>query len=459
MMQRYFITFLLFLAVGLTAHATSSNLALAQPAKDTATTSDIELNNLLTSARSSYWKRDWVSGLDGYSRYLEARPGDESARFERSQCFFRLGRYAQAIRDLSYLIKQKKGPTPTDEIALEKLYYRRGLAYHTLGRDDLAHDDFIKSSEGSAFYQYNNWHFSKRIAALDEHSRKQTVDENVQRSKAGPLVEKARKAYDWRDFDDAYRLYTQAIELDPNLAPAYLGRGTAAEAQKDIDGARADYTSAILADAHIAEAFYLRAKTYESSDEETALSDHQEACRLGHPSSCRYLREAAEIWEGRGLVFLRVDNFKRALEAFSKAVEVDPLYADPYFNRALVYSKTDQYLEAVKNWETYIIYAKASKAPAAPYGEAYFNIGLNYYRSGQPQQAVEAYTQAIAHDRRSAPEKLPRDLHHRARIYYEAGGEANKRRALDDLREACRMGDRMSCDMCKKIAVELGLKP
>src|SRR5215204_1440714 len=48
-----------------------------------------------------------------------------------------------------------------------------------------------------------------------------------------------------RDYDEAIREYTKAIELNPQFAEAYYNRGIAYSDKKEYDAAIQDYTKAI----------------------------------------------------------------------------------------------------------------------------------------------------------------------------------------------------------------------
>jgi tetratricopeptide (TPR) repeat protein len=88
------------------------------------------------------------------------------------------------------------------------------------------------------------------------------------------------------DFTGALRNYDQAVELKPDCAEAYAGRGNTRLAKGDLDGALADYRMAIqlrpewgLDNAHV----YLMSgrSRYDRLQFTEALADFQKACELG----------------------------------------------------------------------------------------------------------------------------------------------------------------------------------
>ena len=75
--------------------------------------------------------------------------------------------------------------------------------------------------------------------------------------------------------------YNRALEIDPNGAKGYVGRGDAERAKGDLDPAMAEYNHAIEVDPKYAVAYVARGNTHYVKQEWTdALVDFRSACEL-----------------------------------------------------------------------------------------------------------------------------------------------------------------------------------
>jgi tetratricopeptide (TPR) repeat protein len=71
------------------------------------------------------------------------------------------------------------------------------------------------------------------------------------------------------------------VFLRPDLAEAYLGRGTEYYRKGDIDQAMADYTEAIRLSPNYAKAYYNRGGAYaDTGDFDKSFAEYNEAARL-----------------------------------------------------------------------------------------------------------------------------------------------------------------------------------
>ena len=106
----------------------------------------------------------------------------------------------------------------------------------------------------------------------------------------------------------------------------------------------------------------------------------------------------ADTYFNRGLVYqgleqyaLGLEQYTNAIEDFTKAIELYPDRADAYFNRGLVYQDLEQYIKAIND------YTKAIRLN--PYDTAtYNNRGYSYYNLGQYEEALKNYAKAIKLD-------------------------------------------------------------
>lgn len=113
--------------------------------------------------------------------------------------------------------------------------------------------------------------------------------------------------------DEAERLYTQAIQLDPWLSIAYTNLGNIRFRRQDTDGAEQLYRKALEIDARQPEAQY-----------------------------------------NLGYVMLERGQPQLSIPLFLGAIEADPKFSDAYFNLAMAYEQIGESQKARPFWKSYI---------------------------------------------------------------------------------------------------------
>lgn len=102
-------------------------------------------------------------------------------------------------------------------------------------------------------------------------------------------------------------------------------------------------------------------------------------------------RAAAERLYSQGVAQLSRDDFERALPYFVRAAELDPNYAEAWYQAGYTYGILDRHAEALSSSQ------QAAKLKPE-WAATYVNIGASRYALGQYKEAVEAYRQAIRRD-------------------------------------------------------------
>ncbi len=106
-------------------------------------------------------------------------------------------------------------------------------------------------------------------------------------------------------------------------------------------------------------------------------------------------RSAAQSLYSQGLGILSRDDFARALPYFEKAVDVDPNYAEAWYQAGFCFGMLGKHTDALK--------ASRRAAQLRPdWAETYLNIGASSFALGQFKDAVDAYRQAVKLDESNA---------------------------------------------------------
>lgn len=101
-----------------------------------------------------------------------------------------------------------------------------------------------------------------------------------------------------KDYEAAVRAFDKALNINPNLATALVGRA---------------YSRAILDPKSIA----------------LVMNDYDEALKLDP--------RLAFVWYNKGILYYELSNFTSAIECFNKALELDPNLGSALYNRGLTY--------------------------------------------------------------------------------------------------------------------------
>jgi tetratricopeptide (TPR) repeat protein len=126
--------------------------------------------------------------------------------------------------------------------------------------------------------------------------------------------ERANRAYESKDYDQAIADYDAAIRLNPQYTAAYFNRGTARRVKNDLTGAIADYDTAIRLDPQYAPTYNNRGFARQTKgDLDGAIADYDAAIRLNPQYTAAYIfrgsaREAKRDLGGA------LDDYQRYLE-------------------------------------------------------------------------------------------------------------------------------------------------
>lgn len=200
---------------------------------------------------------------------------------------------------------------------------------------------------------------------------------------AAQLIQKGDTLCQQGNYDEAITEYTAAIELDTNLANAYLGRGQAYYFKGDGPRAADDFPRAINLDPNYTAAYYGRGWAQLVNQAwDGAVSDFSEAIELD-PSQAgaysgrgwAYLNKAQWRFDSYYLFFYRFENHHGVEKAFTgkgwfyarrpewqmaaipdmtKAMVQDPDPAEAYCNLGLAHVKEAEWARAIANYQAAI---------------------------------------------------------------------------------------------------------
>lgn len=139
----------------------------------------------------------------------------------------------------------------------------------------------------------------------------------------------------------AITLLTQAIEIEPNYAEAYINRGLAHYHLAQYNEAVADFTQTITLKQYTADAYASRGDVYRTlNDVSNAISDYTASIKRS---------KNAGVLSKRGRCYLDTGNFDDAISDYSEIVKHRPT-AIAFYNRGRAYY--ERHLHTDKKIET-----------------------------------------------------------------------------------------------------------
>jgi tetratricopeptide (TPR) repeat protein len=182
----------------------------------------------------------------------------------------------------------------------------------------------------------------------------------------------------------AVAAYSEALRLDPRSAHLFNNRGLVFHTMGEHDKALSDYDAALRLDPRFAVAYLNRGVAHYAKDElDRAIADYSEALRLGDKS--------ALVFNNRGCAFFDKGEHDRAIADYDQALRLDPKFAAAFNNRGLAYLRKNKLDPAIADFS-------AAIKLNPNFALAYFNRGVAFTRLGNSARANADRKKALSLD-------------------------------------------------------------
>lgn len=165
------------------------------------------------------------------------------------------------------------------------------------------------------------------------------------------------------------------------------------------------------------------------------LQDHKDI----EPEQVKPITGNSAVWHRKGKAALRSDKYQEAIEAFNKALSLNPDDAEAYGSRALAYMFLYEYINALKDFNKQI-----ELRPEESRG--YSSRGFAYYKMEFFPRAVSDYSKAL--------ELKPDDAeswYYRGLSY---GSSGDTQQAVSDIKTAAKLGNKPAREFLKSEGIE-----
>ncbi|MEP7133353.1 MAG: tetratricopeptide repeat protein [Chloroflexota bacterium] len=269
---------------------------------------------------------------------------------------------------------------------LEKLKKYNGLRLHS---------EYFFEGMDRLRKQYLNISLDTIIHPISEEARPITEEHQVAADEVNPIEKTELTAQEWyergyvfqdeKNYDEALRCLTNAINLNGDFARAYFLRGSVKGIQGDYEGALSDVNNAVRIEPQFLEAYGVRAVARENTgDLDGAITDYTKVTRdktldkdlaadtfhrrglvrldkgdlikanKDFDKAIQLKPDSAEYFFSRGVAHIINNNFDNAMADVETAIHLDPNYIDAYFNRALIWEKKKAYSSAIADYQKYL---------------------------------------------------------------------------------------------------------
>jgi tetratricopeptide (TPR) repeat protein len=197
---------------------------------------------------------------------------------------------------------------------------------------------------------------------------------NAAEAEASSSLERGMDFYKTGKYAEAVTTFSRAAELEPAWFRAQYRLAMAYEAQGKYREAAAAYAKAVALapDAAIDEPQDFFSAQYNLANSLAQSNQHEAA-------TATYLKLIESLpvplhtpYYNLGLSYVALGKSREAADAFKKAVEIKPDYAEANYNLGLLASSAEQYAQATDEFR------QALKAKP-DYAEAHYGLGLVYY--------------------------------------------------------------------------------
>ncbi|KAI8804058.1 hypothetical protein BJ742DRAFT_826275 [Cladochytrium replicatum] len=328
----------------------------------------------LSRAAYHHTKGEYIEGVEDCNEALKIEPTSIRAHLLRGACKCKLHQFTLAIVDFSNAIQLDR--------ACHFAFYNRAVTYQLLDDLENAIKDYsivLLLHEDSNAYRNRGliyWKLGDHVnALLDLYAARDNFPQDARLH--GLLALCLQKV---GRIEESLQSFSAAIQVNPYLIEAHLGRGNVYASMGQHALARRDYSRVVHMYPRCTAAYVNMAYTMQTEGR-YKWAWQIFTLALAHDSVC------TPALEGRSIVHFAMGNYFGALVDISKAVEIDPTNPEYLTNRGVTFQHLKDYSSALQSYKLAIKHDEH-------YGLAYFNAGNLYFYQRQWDVALQYYEKA-----------------------------------------------------------------
>lgn len=323
--------------------------------------------------------------LDGEGRRLEyglAFRNTDILHHIKARCLYRLNQFERAVKEFTSVLQCNSD--------IEALYFR-ARCYAKLDLKEKAIRDFsylLKEDPNN----YKSW-LGRGLIQMKISDRKSFALRDFSKAIALQPTE-AFHAYFYRgqihreseEYEEAIDDFNHALEIQPSSLRAREARSAVYLAQGLVEKAIKEYTSVI--DEHLGGEFaslealqgrglaYLRSEQYDK-----ALEDFSLLLKESHYTT--------DVYNYRGATYFCMHNYEEAIEDYSSSIKANPQNVAAFFERGRCMLYIGNYLQSIDDFESALLLCRNSSA------DAFYLKGLSQVGAGLFSAAIVSFGEAL----------------------------------------------------------------
>lgn len=310
------------------------------------------------------------------TEYLEQNPDDAEALRLRGTAFGAMNKVDEAFADLSRAVELD--PTDHENYLTQATIYITQEDYAPAVDALKAAIENFEPEEGQEDVPFAQGYLT--LAVVYEEMGKQTDDPAEREQGYNGSIATCKKVLEMLPDEDQYK---------PSRAAALFRKGVGHRLLKQYGEAVKSLSEAIEINPEMSEAYFRRAICFaEMQEEGLALRDLKDTQALKFGDARSYL------WEG--IVYAQKGEYREAIRSYNTAITFSNRYLDAYLNRAHAYFQLGEFDSAIESFNECI----RLQPEAAVY---YFKRGLCFQNLEEMDQAIRSYMNAVQFDEGYTP--------------------------------------------------------
>jgi tetratricopeptide (TPR) repeat protein len=220
--------------------------------------------------------------------------------------------------------------------------------------------------------------------------------------------------YNLKSYDRALQAYEKALEIRPEYAEAWIGKGNVQQASGNSKAALNSYEKAIQIQPRNWQAWVGRAQVLDK------LGKSQEAIDT-YKGAIQIDKNAKEAWQGLAQIQMRLKQYPEAIHSFDRLLKIEDNDAFAWYQKGWAWQNLRDYQEALKAYDkaveikpdlssawyqkgNVLMNLRKDEEAVQAYEKAvqfqpkldiaWYSLGIALSRLGRNEEALNAYTQA-----------------------------------------------------------------
>ncbi|MCD6508401.1 tetratricopeptide repeat protein [Candidatus Poribacteria bacterium] len=265
--------------------------------------------------------------LDEFRRSLSSEEFQTDARIGMGLCYARMNQREKAVEQFKLVARSKDDG---------QIWYNIGVLEFDMGRYDQAKEAFNRATERG----YPRTKMSRFLWAIERMKRRNA---RIAYNEGVKLQKEMR-------YREAVRSFRKAVELNPNLAEAYLNMAFCLQKTRKIEEAIKALEQALKVKPDFVEARY-----------------------------------------NLGTLYLRLGRYPEAIGELEKVVKARPYMAEARHNLGIALYHMNRYVEASTQFEETV-------KMRPKWAEAHYNLGLTWLRLNMKEKAISEFRETLRLD-------------------------------------------------------------